>query len=51
MAGNGHTSRDWKGDGQWILKGQYLNHTGIGHFISDFRMRLPAEQVLWQVGI
>jgi len=43
MVGNGHTSRVWKGDGQWILNGQYLNHTGIGHFISDFGMRLPAE--------
>jgi len=51
MVGNGHTSRVWKGDGQWILNGQYLNHTGIGHFISDFGMRLPAEQVLWQAGI
>ena len=40
MAGNGHTSRVWKGDGQWILNGQYLNHTGIGHFISDFGMRI-----------
>jgi hypothetical protein len=28
-----------------------ISNLGIGHFISDFGMRLPAEQVLWQAGI
>jgi hypothetical protein len=28
-----------------------ISTTGIGHFISDYGMRLPTEQVLWQVGI
>jgi hypothetical protein len=40
MVGNGHTSRVWKGDGQWILNGQYLNYTGIGHFISECGFRI-----------
>jgi hypothetical protein len=42
MAGNGHTSRVRKGDGQWILNGQYLRH-GYWPFlfpivVSDFEI-------------
>jgi hypothetical protein len=40
MAGNGYTSRVWKGDGQWTSDGQYLKH-GYWPFFSilDFGMQ------------
>jgi len=33
MAGNGHTSRVWKGDG--VIRRADISNTGIGRFIME----------------
>jgi hypothetical protein len=38
-AGNGYTSRVWKGDGQWNPNGQYLKH-GYWPFLFYFRLQI-----------